>query len=456
MKVDVQGKRILIVGLARSGAAAAKVLSDLGAFVTVYDAKTRDQLSSLADEIEKYAVLTLGERRPQAKPYDRVIVSPGVPLDIPYIQDLKAIGCPVIGEIELAYRLTDGHFVGITGTNGKTTTTALVGAMFDADKRPHRVVGNIGVPAVSEACRASDEMTFVTELSSFQLESIVDFKADVAAILNITPDHLNRHKTMENYIGAKARIFENQNEEDALILNWDDPVTRELADSAKSRVFFFSRKEPVSQGAFLNKNCLVTRIDGQETDYCAIDDMKIFGSHNVENALAAILVARLSGVHVDAIVRALKTFPGVEHRIEFVGEVKGVRFYNDSKATNPDAALKAIEAMKAVTHLIAGGMDKGNRFDDLFDAFGDKIKTVTVFGETRDLWMQTATEKGYTQIKRVDTLDQAVENAFKNALPGEAVLLSPACASWDMYESYEHRGDHFKSIVNEMGHWEEK
>ena len=450
MSIEVNGKKVLVIGLARSGVAATKVLSQLGAHVTVYDGKPRDALKSTADEVKAYAALKLGEAMPRAERYDFVVVSPGVPLDIPYIEALKSIGNTIIGEIELAYQLASGTFVAITGTNGKTTTTALVGAMFDRAGTAHKVVGNIGMPAIAETYKASSETVFVTELSSFQLESIVDFRAPIAAILNITPDHLNRHKTMENYIAAKKRVFENQTDEDALILNYDDPIARSVSASAKSRVFWFSMKTVCDQGAFLKGARLMTRIDGIETDYCSIDDMKIFGDHNVQNALAAILMAQLSGIETNAITATLKTFPGVEHRIEFVRDVNGISFYNDSKATNPDAALNAIRAMKVPTHLIAGGMDKGNQFEVLFDAFGDTIKSVTVFGETKDLWLETALKKGYLAIKEVSNLDEAVVCAYKNASYGEAVLLSPACASWDMYESYEKRGAHFKVLVDAL------
>lgn len=449
--MQFENKNILVIGLARSGVAAAKALFEMNAKVTVTDIKKEETLRNLANDIRPYVTeLILGAHPDILGAYDLVVISPGIPLDIPFVKQIKANNIPIIGELELAYLLTKGLFIGITGTNGKTTTTALTGEMFKNACEKHFVVGNIGLAAVSKSLEADESTVFVTEVSSFQLETIVDFHCRIAAILNLTPDHLNRHKTMEIYAQTKARIFENQTDKDWLVLNHDDPYTREMAKDAKSRIAFFSLKQKPDQGAYIEHGMIKTSIDGKITQYCKVEDMMIFGKHNEENALAAVLLAALSGIKPQVIIDTLKSFKGVEHRIEYVDTILDRKFYNDSKATNPDSTICAINAMNAPTHLIAGGQFKGSDYSSIFEVFNDKIKSLILLGETKHTIEATAHKFNFTNTMIVNTMEEAVEAAFVNSSPGEAILLSPACASWDMYADFEKRGEHFKACVKAL------
>lgn len=449
--MQFENKNILVIGLARSGVAAAKALSEMKARVSVTDIKSEETLKELANEIRPYVTqLILGEHPVILGAYDLVVISPGIPLDIPFVNQIKASNIPIIGELELAFLLTKGQFLGITGTNGKTTTTALTGEMFKNSNINHFVVGNIGVAAVSKALQAHEDTVFVTEISSFQLETIVDFRCHIAAILNLTPDHLNRHKTMENYTEAKARIFENQLDQDWLVLNFDDPITRGLSKHSKGKTAYFSLKHKPEQGAYIENGVIKTNIDGKITEFSKVEEMKIFGKHNEENALAAVLIATLSGINPQTIIHTLKTFKGVEHRIEYVETINDRKFYNDSKATNPDSTVCAINAMNVPTHLIAGGQFKGSDYSSIFEVFDDKIKSLILLGETKHTIEETAHKFNFTNTLIVNTMEEAVEAAFSNSLPGEAILLSPACASWDMYADFEKRGEHFKACVNAL------
>lgn len=446
-----QGKNYMIIGMARSGVASAKALKAVGASVFAYDAKTEEQLSDIIAEAKLYIdVFQLGQPSPNFDAVDRVVVSPGVPLDLPFFSTIKELGIPMIGEIELAYELAKGEFVGITGTNGKTTTTSLLGEMYKAHAFDTRVVGNIGKPAVLEALTSTPETKFVTELSSFQLESIQTFRAKVATILNLTPDHLNRHKTMANYIDAKKRIFENQESSDFAVLNHRDPELLKIAPTLKAEVWWFSSVAPVSLGAYLQGEALMLQTHTKKIEVCQTKELLIFGEHNLENALAAIVMAFLGGVSLEAIRKALKTFKGVEHRIEYVTTVLDRQFYNDSKATNPDAAIKAVKAMRQPTVLIAGGMDKGSTFETFFEAFTPLIEAVVVFGETKEAIKRCGNQLGYEAIYVVNDMEEAVEKAYELSVEGGAVLLSPACASWDMYPNFEIRGEHFKRCVHQL------
>lgn len=449
--MQFENKNILVIGLARSGVAAVKALFEMNASVTVTDIKSEDLLKDLADEIRPYATeLILGKHPDILGTYDLVVISPGIPLDIPFVRQIKANKIPIIGELELAFLLTKGWFVGITGTNGKTTTTALTGEMFKNAEKKHFVVGNIGLAAVSKALEADDDTVFVTEVSSFQLETIVEFHCHIAAILNLTPDHLNRHKTMENYAETKARIFENQTKEDWLVLNHDDLFTREMAKNAKAKIAFFSLGKKPEQGAYIEHGLIKTNIDGKISEFCKVEEMMIFGRHNEENALAAVLLATLSGIKPQVIIDTLKTFKGVEHRIEYVDTIKAIKFYNDSKATNPDSTICAINAMNVPTHLIAGGQFKGSDYSSIFEVFNDKIKSLILLGETKHTIEATAHKFNFTNTVIVNTMEEAVEAAFESSSPGEAILLSPACASWDMYADFEKRGEHFKACVKAL------
>lgn len=448
MENVMKDKQVLVVGAARSGVSTMEVLKHLGAKVILNDIKTQAQLGDFFHVLnEKSDGLILGQHPDDMSVYDLVVLSPGVPTDLPFINAARALGVEIIGELELAYQNCKGSFVGITGTNGKTTTTSLVGEIFKAANRDHRVVGNIGLPAISEALNANEDTAMITELSSFQLETIKNFKPSVAAILNLTPDHLNRHKTMTAYVDAKCRIFENQDQDDILLLNYDNDATRALKDRADSKVVYFSRKTRLDEGVMVEDRQILIKYNGQRILVGAVEDIFIPGPHNLENVLAAVGLAYFSGVDVATIMSAIKSFKGVEHRVEFVDVVKGITFYNDSKGTNPDASIQAVRAMNKQTILIAGGMDKGSDFNEFIESFGSEIEALVLLGETKALIESTARSHGFTNVYIVETLAEAVEKSFELAGDDYNVLLSPACASWDMYESYEVRGKEFKALV---------
>ncbi|MBF4691603.1 UDP-N-acetylmuramoyl-L-alanine--D-glutamate ligase [Fusibacter ferrireducens] len=446
-----KNQRVLVIGLAKSGISAIKALKEEGALVLVNDSKTATQLESLIPEIMPYVTETIfGGHPEQIQEIDLVVVSPGVPLDLPFIQKIRQKNIPIIGEIELAFQLCKGTFIGITGTNGKTTTTALTGEMFKNAGKDHFVVGNIGIPAVSRAKEATDKTVMVTELSSFQLESIIDFRAHIAAILNVTPDHLNRHKTMANYVEAKARVIENQNEADYLILNYDNEITRALGKKAKSKVIYCSQKTILDEGVYVESGYFIIRLDSKKISVCRIDEMFILGAHNVENALASIAMAYLSGIQVETIKQTLMTFKGVEHRIEYVGTINDRKFYNDSKGTNVDSTVCALKSMQTNTVLIAGGMDKGSTFEALFEAFEGKVTAMVLLGETKHLIRAEALKNQFENCVLVANMEEAVSKAYELSDKGDAILLSPACASWDMYDNFEKRGEHFKKCVHTL------
>ncbi|QXM05812.1 UDP-N-acetylmuramoyl-L-alanine--D-glutamate ligase [Crassaminicella indica] len=448
----VKDKRVLVVGLGTSGIPTVNVLLKLGANVTVNDMKKEDALKDILKEIDTSKVnFILGQHPKTLSNFDMVVLSPGVPTDLSFIIKAKDIGITVIGELELAYRLCKGKFIAITGTNGKTTTTALTGEIFKKAEKETYVVGNIGIAAISKALDASEEAIMVTETSSFQLESIIDFKPKISAILNITPDHLNRHKTMENYIMAKADIFKNQDEKDYLVLNVDNELTYGLKKYAKAEIIPFSRKVHLEKGAYVSDEHIVVKEENKkEKIICSVDDLKIPGKHNLENALAATAICYWAGIDADVIGDTLRGFMGVEHRIEFVDEIKGVRFINDSKGTNPDAAIKAVEAIKTPIVLIAGGMDKGSDFKAFIDVLKGKVKEMILIGETAEKIKKTADENGFNACTIVENMEQAVKISAKVAQKGDTVLLSPACASWDMYPSFEVRGKHFKECIKKL------
>lgn len=448
MNNSMTGKKVLVVGAARSGVSTLSVLKHLGAQVVLNDIKTKEQLGDLYEALSNDAdELILGTHPDDMSSYDLVVLSPGVPTDLPFIEKAREQAVEIIGELELAYQNCKGSFLGITGTNGKTTTTSLVGEIFETAKRKHFVVGNIGLPAISKTLDADEETVMVTELSSFQLESIKHFRPRVATILNLTPDHLNRHKTMAAYTDAKCRIFENQAESDILLLNYDNEATRLLKDRASSKVVFFSRKESLDEGVFVDNGMIVVKMDDVRTEIGAVSDIFIPGPHNLENVLAATGLAFFSDIAPDVIMAAIKAFKGVEHRVEYVDVIQGITFFNDSKGTNPDASIQAVRAMNKPTILIAGGMDKGSDFNEFIESFGPEIEALVLLGETKDLIEKTALDHGFTNIYKVSTMVEAVEKSFELASENYNVLLSPACASWDMYESYEVRGREFKALV---------
>lgn len=450
--MQIKGKKVLVIGAAVTGVPVVKEMSRLGADITLNDFKKEDELIEVIAEIEQIPIrlVTGGHPVELAEVCDFVVVSPGVPLDIPLVKRAKAMGKEVISEIELAFRLTSTPIAAITGTNGKTTTTALLGEIMKADKRKTFITGNIGRAMILEVENSKPEDVFVLEVSSFQLESTAAFKPKVAAILNITPDHLNRHKTMEKYIEAKCKVFINQDEKDYTILNGDDPETSRLAVRPKSKVLLFSRKKEVDQGAYLENDYIVIKVGNNKETIIHKDRIYIPGNHNLENSLAAALMAYCMGVRPSVIADTLESFKGVEHRIEYVEEIEGVIYYNDSKGTNTDASIKAVEAMKRPTLIIAGGYDKGSEYDDFIEVFGDIIKHMVLIGKTADKLEETARRHGFVNIHRAKDLRDAVIKCHMLSGPGDCVLLSPACASWDMFSNYEERGRLFKEYVREL------
>lgn len=447
-------KRVLVVGMARSGIAAAQLLLSHGAVPVLYDAKKADAFGEDLLPLRGTACeFHLGE-----DPFalladcDSVVISPGVPIDAPIVKAAREKSIPLIGELELAYSLLQGEVLAISGTNGKTTTTTLLGKMFENAGRITYVAGNIGYPLSSVALVSKKSDVVVVEVSSFQLESVKTFRPCVAALLNITEDHLNRHGTMEQYIRLKQRIFENQSADDIAVLNMDDPVLFKMADKVKSRVAFFSRTHSVQCGACVEDGKIVWRWDGVVKPICDADQILIPGPHNLENALAATAMAAVQGVPAAVIRHTLQSFTGVEHRIEKVRVFEGITYINDSKGTNVDSTIKAVLSMKAPTVLILGGYDKHTDFMPLCKEIvaAGTISQTVVIGETARQITQTLEEAGYHNITQAYSMDDAVQKARKLAVSGGNVLLSPACASFDMFRDYEQRGQVFKEIVNAL------
>lgn len=451
---NIKDKKVLVVGLGKSGIAAIEAMVKLDADVYVQDSKAADAVDPqlLIYLQDNDVTCYFGNTPDDMAQFDMLVLSPGVPPELEFIQKAKQSGAEVIGELEVAYRFGKGQYVALTGTNGKTTTTTLVGEIFEKAGKETHVVGNIGVAVVSKSLDVDDDAWLVTETSSFQLETMCDFKPVVSAVLNLTPDHLNRHKTMENYGAAKARIFENQDESQYLVINYDDKVCFDLAKGCKAKVVPFSRMEELEFGAFVKDGYIVIKNEQEELiRFCRTDELNIPGTHNLENALAAAAIAYFAGLDAEVIKNALVEFQGVEHRIEFCGEVDGIRFVNDSKGTNPEASIKAIDAMKGGVILIAGGYDKGSTFDELIKAFDGKVKHMVLLGKTAPMIKETAEKLGFTASVIVEDMEQCVNEGFRLAEKGDTVLLSPACASWDMYKSFEQRGDHFKECVKKLG-----
>lgn len=450
---QLEEKRILVVGMGKSGIAATQALLKLGAAVSVYDRKEEDKIDAQLIQFLKNKNVTcyFGEEPDNTDELDMVVISPGVPLDTGFVQKAKNAGAEVIGELEIAYRVGKGKYVAITGTNGKTTTTTLVGEIFKNSGRKTFVVGNVGVAVISKALCTGEDDWLVTETSSFQLETTRDFRPEVSALLNITPDHMDRHKTIDNYAQAKAKIFKNQDENQYFVVNYDDELSRKLAEQCRAKVIPFSRKSELKLGCFvLDGDIVIRNGNGDCIDICGRDELKIPGAHNLENALAAAAVAYFAGISAEVIAGTLREFEGVEHRLEFSGEVDGVRFINDSKGTNPDASIKAVEAMKEGIILIAGGYDKGSDYEEFINAFQGKVKHLVLLGKTAPKIKETAERLGFTDITMCRDMDECVKTAYKLASPGDTVLLSPACASWDMYTCFEQRGEHFKNCVRDL------
>jgi UDP-N-acetylmuramoylalanine--D-glutamate ligase len=448
-KIELEGKRALVVGLARTGIATALFCAARGARVTATEERAETEVAEAAAKLRAAGcALELGGHRAATfLEQDLIVPSPGVPLTMPALAAARTKGIPVWSEIELAWRFLEGRLVAVTGSNGKTTTTSLIGHILEAAGFPVLVAGNIGTPLISRVEATSRATVTVAEMSSFQLETIEALRPDVGLLLNVTPDHLDRHATFEDYGRAKARIFENQTEADAAIVNADDPVATEYAPS-RPPVYWFSRKKRVINGAFLREDQIVFRRDGTETVLLRRGDIGLRGEHNVENILAAAAAALLIGATPAVIARAVRSFAGVEHRLEFVAEIAGINFYNDSKATNVDATLKALDAFPAHLFVVLGGKDKGGDFTLLREPLRQRANLVLLVGAAAE--KIAAQLGGVVPVEIAGTLDRAVRLAFERARPGDIVLLAPACASFDQFQNFEHRGRVFKQLVRQL------
>jgi UDP-N-acetylmuramoylalanine--D-glutamate ligase len=447
--IELRGKRVLAVGLGRTGVATAIFCAARGARVTATDSRTEDEIGEAIARLKDAGVaLELGSH--QEKTFldqDFIIPSPGVPADEAHLQAARAKGITIWSEIELAYRFMKGRLIGITGSNGKTTTASLVEHILKTAGMQTILAGNIGTPLIGCVDTMKDDTCIVVELSSFQLELIGTFRPNIGVFLNLTPDHLDRHHTLEAYGAAKARLFENQTGEDAAILNADDVATTPYAPPLP-RVYWFSRKQRVAQGAYVRGEEIVFRQDGAEETLLKLEDIPLAGAHNVENILAAAAAARLAGAPSAAIAKGVRSFVGVEHRLEFVAEIAGVRYYNDSKATNVDATLKALDAFHGRILIILGGKDKGSDYTALQRPLREKAILALLIGAAAEkIEKQIA---GSVALERAETLERAVETASHAAQRGDVVLLAPACASFDQFQNYEHRGRVFKDLVRQL------
>jgi len=448
-----EGKKILVIGAGVSGFAAAKIAKSFGATVILSDAKNETDIKYNFDELRKLGIdLKFGKQvETLLEGVDCVIVSPAVPLRIPILKAALNKKIPVISEVELAFKLAKSPICAVTGTNGKTTTVTLLGLLLQKKFKKVGVGGNIGVALSEVALEVGVGGIIAAEISSYQMEATNNFKPHISAILNVTPDHLKRHGSMEVYQAMKEKIFAQETAEDFLVLNFDDEKVKEIKSRANCKVFYFSRKKILDEGAFLRDNKLVIKVDG-EHELCTVDELGIKGAHNVENALAASLMAYLAGVSVEGICDVLKTFQGVEHRIEFVREIGGVKYYNDSKATNTDSAIKALETFDGHINLIAGGDDKLTDLTDFLKLVNERVDNLILVGDAAKRFKTAAIESGFDVSKIFDagySMEKAVDIAKEISRPPQVVLLSPACASFDMYDNFEERGKDFKKIVGE-------
>jgi len=455
--MEFKGKKVLVFGTGRSGIGAGRLLINKGAEVILYDGNPELDAQEIkqrlynGEQAETTNVdIILGElEEEKIKLLDLVILSPGVPTDLPVVDQMRSGNIPVWGEIELAYVCGHGDVLGITGTNGKTTTTALLGEIMRAYRDEVYVVGNIGNPYTEIALETTSDSVVVAELSSFQLETVHTLCPKVSAMLNISPDHLDRHHTMEAYIKAKEQIAVNQTAQEICVLNYEDKVTKKFGEKTKASVLYFSSARKLNKGIYLDNGNIIFK-DNEELRICHIDELKLLGTHNYENIMAAAVMALAYGVPAEVIRKAVLAFNGVAHRIEYVREHQGVKYYNDSKGTNPDAAMKGIQAMERPTYLIGGGYDKQASYAEWIDSFDGKVKKLVLLGATKEAIAEEARKKGFENIIMTETLEEAVALCAEMAERGEAVLLSPACASWGMFPNYEVRGDKFKELVNSL------
>ena len=442
----------IVAGTGKSGISATKLLVNHGVKVYLFDENKDRDIEAIKEKIgdSELVQIELGELGEDALSSSQLmVISPGIPVDAPFTDVVRNAGIPIWSEIELAYHYGKGKIAAITGTNGKTTTTALVGEIVKAHNAKTIVVGNIGIPYTELCDTTDDDSDTVAEISSFQLETVIDFHPNVSAILNLTPDHLNRHYTFENYGNVKFSITKNQTMDDVTVLNYDDEHTRAMGEKAKDHchVVYFSRLEKPAGGVYLEDGDIILEDGDKKINVLAIKDLKLMGAHNVENVLAAVGISYYMGVPVDVIRDVATSFKAVAHRIEYVDTVDGVAYYNDSKGTNPDAAIKGIQAMVAPTFLIGGGYDKGSEYDEWIEAFDGKVKWLVLIGQTAQKIADCAKRHGFNSIIFEENLQDAVAYCHENAVDGDAVLLSPACASWGQFDNYEQRGDMFKEYV---------
>lgn len=449
MRSEFEGKRVLVLGAGISGISVAETLQRLGAAVTLNDFKTEDSIGRNLDHLKKLGIaLALGKQSEDLlDSQDIVVLSPGISIYNPLVEAASAKGIMVMSEIEVAYRLCPASIVAITGTNGKTTTTTLVGEMLRAAGRDVVVGGNIGLALSQEVKGIGKNGVVVAEISSFQLEGVSNFRPHVAAVLNLTPDHIDRHRTMENYQSMKERIFANQTGSDYTVLNYDDAIVRAMSERTAAQVIYFSRQQELPSGVFLRDGVIMIKWQEETVAVCPISEMKIFGLHNIENALAACACAYFAGANSRHMAQVLKTFAGVEHRIEPVATINGVSYYNDSKATNPESSIKALEAFPGNIILIAGGRDKNTDLTEFMTLVKEKVDHLILLGEAKNRFRQAAEVQQVANIHEVGSFEEGVRLAHRLATPPQVVLLSPACASYDMFKNYEERGRVFKDLV---------
>ena len=451
--MELKGKNVLVFGSGISGIGAADVLGAIGAYPVIFDGNAGIKAEDIIHKTRgDYPVEAYTGELPEKvwERLDLAVLSPGVPTDIPMVKKFFAQGLPVWGEVELAYQLGKGRVLAVTGTNGKTTTTALLGQIMRDYCPSVFVVGYIGTPYTEEALKMREDSVTVAEISSFQLETIDTFAPEVSAILNITEDHLNRHHTMEEYIRVKERIAENQTAANVCVLNYEDEVLRRFGEDLTPRVIYFSSARRLEEGIFLEDGKIILRLDGDEEVVVDVQDLKLLGLHNYENVMAAVAMGYSAGVPLESIRKSICAFTAVEHRIEYVTEKDGVAYYNDSKGTNPDAAIKGIQAMNRPTLLIGGGYDKESSYDEWISAFDGKVRYLVLIGQTREKIAEAAHRLGFQDTILADSLEEAVQICAEKARPGDAVLLSPACASWGQFDNYEQRGRKFKEYVHQL------
>ncbi len=448
----IQGKNIVVLGLARSGMAVSRLLAQKGAQVIVNDQKPEAELAGIS-ELQALGIQVITGGHPEGLIHagtDLVVKNPGIPYSSEPVQQALRLGVPVITEVELAADWSAAPLIGITGSNGKTTTTTLVGLILEEAGKNPIVAGNIGTVLCEKAETARHDQIIVAELSSFQLKGTVHFRPAIGCLLNITPAHLDYHQTWEDYITSKGKLFSNMVDEDIAVLNGDNPGCQEVAQSVRCRKLWFSRQREVEQGSYVKEGFVYFRIGDQEEKIISLDEIGIPGSHNLENVLAATAITKSLGVETPILKKVLSTFMGVEHRLEFVTEVKGVKYYNNSKATNVEATVKALESFRSPIVLIAGGLDRGDEFQELIPLLEQRVKGIVAYGQTKEKFINIGKKAGLKQLASVDNVDEAVLQASQMATEGDIVLLSPACASWDMYRSFEERGSIFKESVHKL------